>query len=209
MGLELTAHAQVTPTGGKKQSGEVKVLLETDELILRGAIRLKVRRGNVREARAKGGIVTIRSADHIIALTVGDAAGKFVAKLLEAPKSRLDKMGIAAAMRVVVLSVDDDAFHDELAAVGASVTARAGKSEALIVLGVSTAAQLPRVAACATSLAPDGALWVVHPKGVAGVKDTDIFAVAKQSGLTYTKVARFSETHTAEKLVIPKSARVR
>ena len=34
------------------------------------------------------------------------------------------------------------------------------------------------------------------------VKDTDIFAAGKTVGLTATKVARFSETHTAEKLVI-------
>ena len=35
----------------------------------------------------------------------------------------------------------------------------------------------------------------------------DIFAVARKAGLTATKVARFSETHTAEKLVIPVTKR--
>ena len=37
--------------------------------------------------------------------------------------------------------------------------------------------------------------------------ETVIFAAAKPAGLTYTKVVRFSETDTAEKLVIPVAAR--
>jgi hypothetical protein len=39
------------------------------------------------------------------------------------------------------------------------------------------------------------------------VKDTDVFVEAEKAGLTATKVARFSETHTAEKLVIPVAKR--
>ena len=67
---------------------------------------------------------------------------------------------------------------------------------------------LSRIATCSRALAPAGALWVVHPKGTNGLKDTDVFAAGKAAGLTYTKVARFSDTHTAEKLVIPKAKRV-
>jgi hypothetical protein len=52
-------------------------------------------------------------------------------------------------------------------------------------------------------MARNGAIWVVHPKGKGALKDTEIFAAAKTLGLVSTKVARFSETHTAEKLVIP------
>jgi hypothetical protein len=48
---------------------------------------------------------------------------------------------------------------------------------------------------------------VVHPRGVPAVADTVIFAAASAAGLTYTKVVRFSETDTAEKLVIPRAAR--
>jgi hypothetical protein len=42
---------------------------------------------------------------------------------------------------------------------------------------------------------------------VNGVADTAIFAKAKSLGLTYTKVARVSDTLTAEKLVRPVAAR--
>ena len=60
----------------------------------------------------------------------------------------------------------------------------------------------------------DGALHVTHAEGLAvlGLGDavatgTVIFAAAKDAGLTATKVVRFSETDTAEKLVIPVAAR--
>jgi hypothetical protein len=56
-------------------------------------------------------------------------------------------------------------------------------------------------------MARDGASWVVHPKGAAGLRDTEILVEAKRLGHTYTKLARVSATHTAEKLVIPKASR--
>jgi hypothetical protein len=52
-----------------------------------------------------------------------------------------------------------------------------------------------------------GAIWVVHPKAVSGVADTTIFARASALSLAYTKVARVSETPTAEKLLKPRAAR--
>jgi hypothetical protein len=39
------------------------------------------------------------------------------------------------------------------------------------------------------------------------VKDTDVFSAAESAGLVETKVAAFSATHTAEKLVIPLARR--
>lgn len=207
MGLELTGRAILTGTGSVSQSGDAKVLLESDEIILRGAVRAKIHRRDILDAKRKAGVVTIRYADGALSLTLGDDAARFLAKLQEPPKSRLDKMGIAAGSRVVVMAVTDPDIEAELAARDVTVSARTGKQEAMIMLGVSSAEDLTKVKSAARSLAPTGALWVVHPKGAAGVKDTDIFAAAKAAGLTYTKVVRFSETHSAERLVIPKAAR--
>jgi hypothetical protein len=78
----------------------------------------------------------------------------------------------------------------------------------VVFLWADMPASLKKLASIAKSIARDGAIWVIHPKGAASkVKDTDVFAAAKKAGLTATKVARFSETHTAEKLVIPVSKR--
>ncbi len=84
-------------------------------------------------------------------------------------------------------------------------TGRTATACDVIFLAVETTAHLPKIARALPALAPNGALWVVHPKGAGGVPDTAVFAAAKEAGLTYTKVARFSATHTAEKLVRPKA----
>jgi hypothetical protein len=207
MGLELTTRVTLTPVGAAAQTGDAKVLLESDELILRGAVRAKIRRADVHGATTRAGVVTVRFAGGVLTLSLGDDAPKFVKKLLEPVKSRLEKMGVTAGAHAVVLGVEEDALGAELAALDVTVAARATAGERLMLLGVAAARDLARIAVAAKSLAPDGALWVIHPKGVAGVKDTDIFAAGKAAGLTYTKVARFSETHTAEKLVWPKAAR--
>jgi len=87
------------------------------------------------------------------------------------------------------------------------IVGRFAPSSDVIFLGAENVAGLARLANASKAIARDGAIWVVHPKGASGLRDIEIFAEAKRLGLTYTKVARFSATHTAEKLVIPKSKR--
>ena len=53
----------------------------------------------------------------------------------------------------------------------------------------------------------DGGIWVVSPKGDPTIRDVDVMAAAKAAGLVDVKVARWSDTHTALKLVIPKALR--
>jgi hypothetical protein len=72
---------------------------------------------------------------------------------------------------------------------------------------VSRAADMTRIARANAAITDDGAIWVVHPKGPNGIADTTIFTKAKELGLTATKVARVSDTLTAEKLVRPLASR--
>ena len=74
--------------------------------------------------------------------------------------------------------------------------------------GVESARQLARLAALRAALVPNGAIWVVHRKGKeATIRDVEVFAAARAAGLVDNKVASFSATHTAEKLVIPLAKR--
>ena len=58
-------------------------------------------------------------------------------------------------------------------------------------------------------LRPDGAVWVVAPRGSAVVREADVLAAGKVAGLVDVKVVRFSEMHTAHRFVIPVSRRPR
>jgi hypothetical protein len=77
----------------------------------------------------------------------------------------------------------------------------------MVLFRVVRPSQLATLGAMTSRIARNGAIWVVHPRGDASVADTIIFAAARDAGLTYTKVVRFSERDTAEKLVIPRTAR--
>jgi len=43
----------------------------------------------------------------------------------------------------------------------------------------------------------------VYPKGQKHIREIDVINAGKSAGLVDNKVARFSETHTALRLVIP------
>ena len=207
MGLELAGRARLSPRGGSVTEGAAKIHLETDHVIVRGEVRAKIPRSEILEVTVRGETVTVRHAGGMLSVTLGGVAQKFAERLVAPPKSRLEKMEIGEGATVVVLNFRNPEFTTELKAINAIVSTRAKADSELIVLGVEKVGDLQRIAVAAKSLAPAGALWVIHPKGIDGVKDTAIFDHATEAGLTYTKVARFSETHTAEKLVIPKSKR--
>jgi hypothetical protein len=111
-------------------------------------------------------------------------------------------------MRVAVIGVDDEEILTDLAAKGAElVTGEVPQDVPMVLFRVARPEQLAGLNAMTARIAPSGAIWVVHPRGDASVADTVIFAAARSAGLTYTKVVRFSERDTAEKLVIPRTAR--
>ena len=53
----------------------------------------------------------------------------------------------------------------------------------------------------------DGGIWVVAPKGGREPREAQVLAAGKAAGLVDVKVARFSETHTAHRFVIPRGER--
>ena len=61
--------------------------------------------------------------------------------------------------------------------------------------------------ALSKQIEPDGAVWVVRPKGSPDITEAETMAAGKRAGLVDVKVVSFSETHTAEKFVIPVAKR--
>jgi len=83
------------------------------------------------------------------------------------------------------------------------------KGAAVVLFGVRRVAQLSRLAALRAAIAPDGAIWVVWPKGRKELREDDVRAAAKRSGLVDVKVASVSDTLSGLKLVIPVAQRPR
>jgi hypothetical protein len=193
---------------------EGKALLETDELLFRGekrgterGMRLAIPLASIRGVSGANGALRVLFEGGDATFVLGDQAEKW-AEEIRSPKSLIDKLDVKPEHTVSVVALDASDFIESLRARAARVViGRFAPKSSVIFLGAENVAGLSRLEKAAAVIARDGAIWVVHPKGTAGLRDTEIFAEAKRLGLTYTKVARFSATHTAEKLVIPKASR--
>lgn len=186
-----------------------KALLESDHLLFRTeGTRRRIAFGDITRVDAVDGVLEVRHAAGLTRLDLGTVAATWAEKIRN-PRSLLDKMGIKAGMRVAVVGVDDAAFRAQLAARTAHVfDGRVPRAVDVIVYGAERARDLGRLAALRRALTPAGAIWVVHRKGKAAtLKDVEVFAAAKAAGLVDNKVAAFSATHTAERLVIPLAKR--
>ncbi len=126
----------------------------------------------------------------------------------ERPRSRMDKLGVRADSRVAVLGVRDPAFWRELLDRTRDVSRnRRPRDCDLVLLAATVKRQLGALHALERCIQRNGAIWVVMPRGRRELKEVDVIAAAKAAGLVDTKVVRFSDTHTALKLVIPLARR--
>lgn len=209
MGYETKCRVKVVDAAGTREADVAAVLLETDDLIVRGEARVKVPRTSIESVTSRAGVVTVRSPTATVSLTLGaEAAAKWKTKLEEAPKLLIDKLDVKPTAKVWLWDVDDATLRKQVKARAAEAVEGASASKCDVVfVDVASDAELPRIDRAAKAIVDRGAIWVVHPKGKSGVADVAIFAHAKSIGLTYTKVARISETHSAEKLVWPRASR--
>jgi hypothetical protein len=119
----------------------------------------------------------------------------------------LDKLGVRPGSRVSLVgdAVTERWFRDLLAertddvAIGEPVHRRD-----LVFLAADSTAELVTLATLAHRIVANGAIWVVSRKGrAATLRDVEVIAGARAAGLIDNKVASFSDTHTALRLVVP------
>ena len=121
----------------------------------------------------------------------------------DTPSARplLDKLGVKHGHRVALIGSFDADFVEQLRARGASVSRRAVPDADQIYLAANTAADLKKVAGLKKNLRKDGSLWVVRPKGVKEITESQTMRAGLDAGLVDVKIAAFSETRTAMKFV--------
>jgi len=200
MGLEAKCAARYG-----KQSGEGHAMWESDYLLFRGPFRVKIPRGDIRKVSVEQGALTIDFGTERLELSLGEASAKWADKILN-PPSRLDKLGVKSGMRISILRIADDAFGAEVEARGADVSERRRKDSDIVFAGAETLADL-RFAEWRDAIRPDGAIWVVYPKGGKTIKESNVRVAFLDAGLVDVKVCAFSATFTAVKLVIPVAER--
>ena len=124
-------------------------------------------------------------------------------------KPLLDKLGVKRGMRVSVLGLEDKGFLAELERRTQDVATDSPIAESdLLFVGFRDRDDLVRLNDLQQWIKRDGAIWAVWRKGQQALKEGDIIAGALAAGLVDVKVVRFSETHSALKIVIPVARRV-
>jgi hypothetical protein len=196
MGLEARCTVRIG-----RRSHEGKALLETSEILFRGEERLKIPFREIRSVKTRDGRLEVVHAGGTAVFELGDQAEHWAEKIRN-PRSRLDKLGVKPGSRVAVVSVADPDFDRELRERGAEVLA-SGKDLDVAFLGATSVAGLARMKTLRARLKPAGALWVVWPKGRPELKEDHVRAAALKIDLVDVKVAAFSASLSALKLVIP------
>jgi hypothetical protein len=198
VGAEIACNWRV---GGKTVAGTA--LLETDYVLLRGAVRRRLSFSEIRGVEAKGGTLALTLSDGKVELSLGAAAAKWAEKIAR-PKGIVEKLGVRPGAKVALVGAFPASFVGELEAAGPRVTVGArGTGHDQILFAAPDVGSLAKIGALRARIAPNGGVWVVYPKGRKELREADVLAAGRAAGLKDVKVARFSETHTALRFVIP------
>ncbi|HTQ56187.1 MAG TPA: hypothetical protein VMI94_17080 [Bryobacteraceae bacterium] len=198
MGQEVSCKVQFN---GQTAAG--KALLETDDLIFRGAIRLSIPLKEIQSLDATDGVLRVNWPGGAAAFALGAQAEKWAHKIRH-PRTLADKLDVKPGLRVSLVGVADADFRAQVAARTGDITeGKAAKESDLILFGAEAVKDLARVARLAAAIKRQGAIWIVYPKGLQTITEHDVRGAGLAAGLVDVKVARFSPTHTALKFVIP------
>jgi hypothetical protein len=183
--------------------------LEHKELVFRGPTRLAIPLATITSARAQNGTLHVRFGKRTADFAIGAAAPKWASRIMN-PPSRLDKLGIKSGMSIALIGIGDSTLASEVEQRGAKVftgAPRAGRVVDVIFYEANDRTALDRLAALRGLIQPAGAVWVVRPKGRPEITEAETMAAGKRAGFVDVKVVSFSDTHTAEKFVIPVAQR--
>jgi hypothetical protein len=178
------------------KTAEVKALLETSEIILRGAIRKRIAFSEISGMKADGGRLCFTVNGEAVQLDLGTAAGRWAAAITNPAPSLARKMGITDKIVVRVIGeVCDEALSEALAeAAGIS-----RKDAGMIVACVDSPELLHGALRNAKAQLLKGVpIWMVYAKGPGHViNENAIRTLLRENGMIDTKVASVSGKYTA------------
>jgi len=190
--------------GGKAAVG--KALLESEELLFRGGMRLRIPFRAMKSIKSAGGELRIEFPEGTAIFELGPQAQKWTEKILH-PKSLLDKLGVKPGAVVSVIAVRDERFLKQLRERTNEIGETTRSESDWIFLGAESKEGFSQIRPLTKSLKKTGGLWIVYPKGQKHITEKDVLGAGKKAGLVDVKVVGFSATHTALKFVVPVSSR--
>ena len=141
MGQELACSVL---SNGKSHRG--KALLESNEILFRGDLRLKIPLASIKKVEAEEGKLNVRTKDALYVFDLGAKAEKWREKIVN-PKSFVDKLGVKAGDAVSLVGAFPAGFLAELKKKGAVVSRGKTEVPAWILLAAESLGDLAGVKA--------------------------------------------------------------
>jgi hypothetical protein len=202
MGRELQCTVRYA---GKRSVG--KALLETNEILFRGEPRLKIPLASIKSVVAKDGELHLTWPDNSAVFELGEQAGKWAHAILH-PKSVAEKLGVKPGSRISLFHLPSpELLKNTRKSTAAIADDKLLKDSDVIFYGVEATSELLRIKMLILSLASNGALWIVYPKGRKEITELQVLNASRDAGLVDIKVVSYSPTYTALKFVRPKDKR--
>ena len=182
----------------------VKALLESQALILRGAVKQTLPIDEIGDPRAVGGQLLFehKGTPYALALPDGQAA-KWLKKLTAEPPSLAAKLGIDATHKAWVWGHTDDA------AVIAALAGATAATPAEAVMSVAIVSDPDALAEALNTLLhalPTAPLWLVYSRGAKStLPESAVRHHLRSLGLIDTKACAVSDWFTATRYNRPKS----
>ncbi len=186
--------AQIYVEAGR-EAGEVRVLLESAELILRGEIKRRIPKAAMEDIRVDGELLRLRVGDEIITLHLGaKMAQSWANAISKPPPSLAAKLGLGKDARALVVGKITD---DALARATEGFLVKDGAKAQMIIAIIDGPSDLAKAQKIHAGF-PTLPLWTIYPKG-RGVTfgDTAIRAALRESGFRDTKSCAVSDKLTA------------
>jgi hypothetical protein len=200
MGREATC---VCDWGGTV--AEVKALLETSEIIVRGEIRKRVPFKELNDVKVQSDRLCFKVGNERVQLILGSSSAEKWAGVITSPPPALSKkLGITKTSVVRVIgAVPDEALQEALAE-----AARISSRDAdLIVAYVDSPESLHAALREAKAQLLGGVpIWMVYAKGPGhAINEAAIRSLLRENGMIDTKVASVSARFTALRFICRKS----
>jgi hypothetical protein len=118
-------------------------------------------------------------------------------------KPLLDRLGVKPGAKVALVNVDDPGFVKLLRQRTSDILTGKPRTPCdLVFIGAEEVRDLERLPEVKTWIEPNGAVWVIRPKGGRGaLRELEVMGAGLAAGLVDNKIASFSDTHSAMRFV--------
>jgi hypothetical protein len=178
------------------EAAEAMVLLETDEVIVRQPLKLRLPFHDITKISVDGDELVLVTKSHgAVAIVLGEKVAARWADKIQNPPTLADKLGLKPGLTTKLVGVDAKELGIDVE------PPKKGRPADVLLYAADTPKHLAKIDALMRDVADRGALWIVFRKGGAEPTENDVIAAGRKAKLTDSKVARWSATHTALRFV--------